>query len=226
MAKSSPPASEESASWLTFTLSGLVGLLLGATGMYFLLLPKLTRSSGNAPASLVSAGATTKPESHLPPPDLTQGQSPALADRTRGNFYYDHQNWSEAIRHYESALKQGSDDADIRTDLGNCYRFTRRPDEALNQYLAAQRMDPAHEFSLFNQGGLYLEDLKQPAKAIAIWQEYLVRFPKGRNVVAAQQLIDQAQGVSPTAAPSRPIPADSTEEARLLRLMTPANSKP
>jgi hypothetical protein len=64
-------------------------------------------------------------------------------------------------------------------------------------------MNPSHEFSLFNQGGLYLEDLKQPEKAVAIWQEYLVRFPTGRNVAAAQQLIVQAQtGTSGVAVPT------------------------
>lgn len=215
-----PPVPAASSAWLPFWLSGLCGLLLGATGMYFLLLPKLPH---NTPLPPPSQMAPDDPGSHLPPPELTAGQAPAEAERTLGNFYYDHQNWPEAIRHYEAALKQGPDSPDIRTDLGNAYRFSHRPEDALAQYAAAQRLNPAHEFSLFNQGGLYLEDLKQPAKAIAIWQEYLVRFPQGSNVAAARQLIAQAGGgsdLSPVPAPSSA--PDAIEEARLLQLIAPA----
>lgn len=226
MAKSQPTPAPSP--WLALMLSGLTGLLLGATGMYFLLLPKLTRPALLPQPPLMAA--PHDPASHLPPPGLTAGMNPALAARTLGNFYYDHQNWPQAISQYESAIQQGSDDADIRTDLGNAYRFSGRPDDALAQYTAAQRMNPAHEFSLFNQGGLYLEELHQPAKAIALWQEYLVRFPQGRNVSAAQQLIAQAQNSSGRALGNAPAPAAAAparaDEERLLRLMQPAASKP
>jgi tetratricopeptide (TPR) repeat protein len=197
MAKSkpTPPAdsrpAESKSFWLPFTMAGIFGLLAGGTGTYLALSPRLH------PPAAALAGATaapTDPASHLPSPDLTAGQTPAQADRTLGNFYYDHQNWPLAIKHYESAISQGSNDADIRTDLGNAYRFAGRPGDALAQYQLAQKMNPAHEFSLFNQGGLYLEEMMQPAKAIEIWNEYLVRFPTGRNVAAARQLIAQTQG--------------------------------
>lgn len=195
MAKSKPaspaatPRPEEKSFWLPFALAGLFGLLAGGTVTYLALSPRL-----RAPAPAAAAPVAADPSSHLPSPDLTAGMAPAQADRTLGNFYYDHQNWPLAIRHYEAAISQGSNDSDIRTDLGNAYRFAHRPDDALAQYLLAQKMNPAHEFSLFNQGGLYLEQLMQPRKAIEIWNEYLVRFPQGRNVAAARQLIAQAQG--------------------------------
>jgi tetratricopeptide (TPR) repeat protein len=229
-APAAPPKSEGS-TWLAFGLMGLCGLLIGSTGTYLLLLPKLQR--GSAVPTVASAAA--EPLAHLPSADLTAGMPPAQADRTLGNFYYDHQNWAQAIRSYEAAIKQGSDDADIRTDLGNAYRFSNRPEEALAQYDRAQRMNPAHEFSLFNQGGLYLEDLKQPQKALEIWHEYLVRFPQGSNVAAAQQLIAQASGlppgsapfmtsatVTPASAPPASTGPSQAEVERLLRLAPPA----
>ena len=196
MAKSKTPLATETTPpaqksfWVPFALAGLFGLLAGATGTYLALLPRL----GAPAATTMAATVADDPTSHLPSPELTAGQTPAQADRTLGNFYYDHQNWSLALKHYEAAIRQGSDDADIRTDLGNAYRFANRPDDALAQYQLAQKMNPAHEFSLFNQGGLYLEQLMQPQKAIAVWNEYLVRFPQGQNVAAARQLIAQAQG--------------------------------
>ena len=184
-----PPPPTPPSSWPMFGLIGLGGLLVGATLMYFALRPGLRPATAE-----VAPVANPDPTAHLPSPELTAGQPPAQADRTLGNFYYDHQNWPQAINHYESAIRQGIDDADTHTDLGNAYRFIGRFDAALAQYTRAQQLNPQHEFSLFNQGGLYLEDLKQPAKAIAVWQEYLVRFPTGQNVLAARQLIAQAQG--------------------------------
>jgi len=206
-----PPA--QKSFWLPFALSGVFGLLVGGTLTYLALQPRL-----RPPSAATAPTVAADPSSHLPSPDLTAGQPPAQADRTLGNFYYDHQNWSLAIKHYESAISQGSNDADIRTDLGNAYRFAGRPDDALAQYQLAQKMNPAHEFSLFNQGGLYLQELMQPQKAVAVWNEYLTRFPQGRNAEAARQLIAQAQGDSSgLALPVTPTGAPSTSEDLILQ---------
>lgn len=188
MAKNQPIERPAPSFWLPFVTVGVVGMLLGATITYLALRPKLQQAREVA-ASPVSH---QDPTSHLPPPELTAGLLPAQADHARANFYYDHQNWPEAIRLYSSAIKQGVENADIHTDLGNAYRFVGRTDDALAEYTHAQQLDPNHEFSLFNQGGLYLEDLHQPAKAVEIWNQYLARFPAGRNVAAARQLIAQA----------------------------------
>jgi tetratricopeptide (TPR) repeat protein len=219
MAKSKPARSVEATSpaqksfWLPFALSGVFGLLAGGTLTYLALQPRL-----RAPAAVATPAVAADPTSHLPSPDLTAGQPPAQADRTLGNFYYDHQNWLLAIKHYESAISQGSNDADIRTDLGNAYRFAGRTNDALAQYQLAQKMNPSHEFSLFNQGGLYLEELMQPQQAVAIWNEYLVRFPSGRNVEAARQLIAQAQGgLAGLKLPATPAGAGSAAEDLILQ---------
>lgn len=221
-APANPPAPSF---WLPFVTIGLFGMLLGATLTYLALRPQL-----QPPAAPPAAPATPNPDptTHVPAPELTAGQPPAQADRTLGNFYYDHQNWPQAIQHYEAAIKQGSDDADLRTDLGNAYRFAGRPDDALLQYGLAQKMNPAHEFSLFNQGGLYLEDLKQPAKAIAVWQDYIARFPEGRNVEAARQLIAQARsGVTGLVLPPPAAPGKSSgTEDLILRQIQAGQTKP
>jgi tetratricopeptide (TPR) repeat protein len=207
---------------------GLFGLLVGIVITYFAIRP---RQPAFAPGASVSPAVTADPASHLPAPGLTAGQPPAQADRTLGNFYYDHQNWPLAIQHYQAAIRQGSDDADIRTDLGNAYRFSGRPEDALAQYRFARNLNPNHEFSLFNQGGLYLEDLKQPGRAVEIWQEYLTRFPNGRNVETARQLIAHAlaeAGTSPlpaTAPPAAaPVPSTPAEDL-ILRQIQAAKSK-
>ena len=200
MTKTKPPAVQPAPSfWVPFAAIGVVGALLGASVTYLALRP----SQHQASAVVAPATAPVDSTSHLPPPELTAGQSPAEADRTLGNFYYDQQNWPEAVKNYRSAISLGLDDANIRTDLGNAYRFTGRADDALAEYRHAQTQDPTHEFSLFNQGGLYLEDLKQPDKAVEIWNRYLVRFPTGRNAAAARQLIIQVRsGAAGMASPT------------------------
>lgn len=217
-----PPAPKSF--WLPFTMAGVFGLLAGGTFTYLALQPRL-RTPAPPPAGTAAAPLPDDPTSHAPSPDLTAGMPPAQADRTLGNFYYDHQNWPLAIRHYEAAISQGSNDSDIRTDLGNAYRFANRPEDALAQYQLAQKMNPAHEFSLFNQGGLYLEQLRQPQKAIEVWNEYLARFPQGQNVAAARQLIAQAQGgASGLALPAPAGGAVSTAEDLILQRIKSAQT--
>ncbi len=218
-----PPS--PSSHWSTILIIALGGVLLGSGVTYVAL------RSAPPPHSHVSAASNPDPTTHRPDPNLTAGQAPAQAARTLGNFYYDHRNWPQAIEHYQAAIRQGSDDADIRTDLGNAYRFAGRPDDALEQYNLAQKMSPAHEFSLFNQGGLFLDDFKQPARAVEIWQEYLTRFPAGRNVDAARLLIARAQGGEgalpppPAAAPPpAPPPVHSAAEQLILKQIEAAKS--
>ncbi|RXK56812.1 tetratricopeptide repeat protein [Oleiharenicola lentus] len=222
-AAAQPPATS---SWLTVGLIACFGALFGAGLMYFALRPRQP-----APET-ITVNLPADPTVHRPDPALTAGKAPAEAARTLGNFYYDHQNWAQAIEHYQSAIRQGSDDADIRTDLGNAYRFSNRPDDALLQYQLAQKLNPAHEFSLFNQGGLYSEAYQQPAQAVEIWQTYLQRFPNGRSASAARQLIAQVQGglpvvpSLPAAGPSpAPTPAASAAENLILRQIEAARTK-
>src|SRR4051812_36999151 len=66
-------------------------------------------------------------------PDLS-GLPAADAAVVRGNLAYDHQRWAQAIREYQSAITNGRDNADVRTDLGNAFRFSGQPEKALEQY--------------------------------------------------------------------------------------------
>jgi tetratricopeptide (TPR) repeat protein len=121
-------------------------------------------------------------------PDVS-GLSAGDAAVVLGNFAYDHQRWSEAIRQYEQAIASGIDTADVRTDLGNAFRFSGQPDKALEQYRIAQRINPQHENSLFNQISLFTEVLNEPARAIPLCQEFIRRFPaSGKVPIVEQQL--------------------------------------
>src|SRR5437762_13734469 len=98
-------------------------------------------------------------------PDVS-GMSVGEAAVTLGNFAYDHQRWPEAVRRYQEAIANGLDNADVRTDLGNSFRFSAQAEQALSQYAIAQKQNPQHENSLFNQISLFTEIMNQPQRAI------------------------------------------------------------
>ena len=120
--------------------------------------------------------------------------SPGEAARTLANWNYDRQNWPHAIEHYEEAIARGTDNPDVRTDLGNCFRFLGRPQKALEQYEIAQKANPMHENSLFNQAGLFAEVLQDDQRALSVAREFIARFPQSPRAESAKQLILQLQG--------------------------------
>ena len=140
-----------------------------------------------------SPGAIAVTERVETPPSV-EHQPPAQAAVTLGNWNYDRKNWPHAIEHYERAIALGEDNADVRTDLGNCYRFLGQPQKALELYQAAQRQNSQHEHSLLNQAGLYAEVLNEPAKAVATAQEFVRRFPQSSGATAAREMIARLNG--------------------------------
>lgn len=125
------------------------------------------------------------------------GTSPTEAAVVLGNFAYDHQRWPEAIRHYQEAIASGIDNADVHTDLGNAFRFSGQPEQALNQYTVAQRLNPQHENSLFNQISLFTETLNQPGRAVPICEEFIRRFPNSDRLPAVREQLARARGMTP-----------------------------
>jgi TPR repeat len=86
---------------------------------------------------------------HPPPPTAFSGTpavsalAPGDATVGLGNFAYDQQRWSEAIRQYRQAIADGADNPDVRTDLGNAFRFSGQPQQALDQYTIAAEIKSA-----------------------------------------------------------------------------------
>ena len=174
---------------LSILLVALVAFALGAGAMWFVL-----RESDSAPAQIGAMKSNAEPRAGEPP-DVSQ-LAPADATTTLANWNYDRQNWSHAIEHYQQAIALGRDNPDVRTDLGNCFRFIGEPQKALDQYEIAQRQDPQHENSLFNQAGLFTEVLHDRKRAEAVAREFIARFPHSPRAEAARKLIGQPGGVT------------------------------
>ena len=164
------------------------GTGVGTTWFFFH--EKYARTPDEPPVFTVVA--TTK-DAGAVPPDVSQ-MSAAQGALTLGNWNYDRKNWKAAIENYRQAIAAGLDKADVRTDLGNAFRFSEEPQKALEQYRIAQKQNPRHENSFFNTATLYTGPLHDTANAILAWREYLQRFPDGEKAATARQfLLDAAE---------------------------------
>lgn len=193
--------------WLMPVFIAVCAAGAGVTGTLLWVQSRAPAASGAASSTWVASapastwggssssgtGAASAQAVHDPPATLTAGMAPAQAALTQGNWFYDHKEWPRAIELYRQAIAQGVDNPDVRTDLGSALRFSGEPQKALEQYRLAQKQNPRHENSLFNQGGVYASDLKQLDKAIVAWRKYLQAFPNGQSVEQARQLIAEAQ---------------------------------
>jgi tetratricopeptide (TPR) repeat protein len=91
-------------------------------------------------------------------------ESPAALLRL-ANLYQDAAMLPQAIDYYERYLKVRSDDANVLTDLGICYRGVREFERAIELFAEAQRVDPRHWQSLFNTVVVAVFDLGQLDRA-------------------------------------------------------------
>ena len=171
----------------------LAAFLLGAGGMWLIMRSSSPGRTGKPPVERLPPSPATEP------PDVSQ-LAPADAARTLGDWNYDRHNWAHAIEHYQEGIADGADNPDVRTDLGNCFRFIDEPQKALEQYQIAQTENPMHENSLFNQAGLYAEVLRDDQRALATAHEFLKRFPQSDRAAAARQLISKLEERNQSAA--------------------------
>ncbi len=162
--------------WAGYVAVGIACAALGSGGTYLALRPALAQAG--------SSRAVT-----------------AQAAQDLGNWYEDHGQWPQAAASYTQAIAGGRDNPDIRTDLGVAYFKSSQPQKALEQYTLAQRQNPAHENSLFNEASAYAV-LGDSARAISIWQQYLQRFPQGQHVADARNFIAQVQAHGPAPTPA------------------------
>ncbi len=128
----------------------VAAFVLGAGGMWVI----MRTSSSGAPEKPVFKRFVPSPNAESPgvsqlasantagPPDVSQ-LTPADAARTLANWNYDRKNWPHAIEHYQEAIARGADNPDVRTDLGNCFRFVGQPQKALEQYRDRPKRKPA-----------------------------------------------------------------------------------
>lgn len=110
-----------------------------------------------------------------------------------GNFYYDAQQYSEAVKYYEQSLKIDPRARDVRTDMATAYHLMGQPDRAIQEYDAVLKIDGKHANALFNEGMVKWQDKKDLNGAIASWKRLLEVHPDYAQRDNVEKLIAQAE---------------------------------
>jgi hypothetical protein len=84
----------------------------------------------------------------------------AVAVMKLANLNFDIRNWGRARDLYNQYLGLHAADADVLNDLGVCYRQLQDYDHALEQFRHAEKLEPTHWKSVFNEV-VVLADLKK-----------------------------------------------------------------
>jgi tetratricopeptide (TPR) repeat protein len=157
---------------LIFTACGfLLGLILGS----MVIGPKLAQSKL---AGASSAETLSAPEAVTNGPAAAPGSMDAMVAVRRqldelkatverepanfaalvqlGNMYMDVSKWPQAAGYYERALKV-REEADVRTDLGVCYRNSGEMEKALESFRAVAAARPGDWQAAFNEAAVLAE---------------------------------------------------------------------
>jgi cytochrome c-type biogenesis protein CcmH/NrfG len=150
-------------------LAGLLG------GTLITLLVKDKSSQQVAPAIPSGSGSPTDYARRIAEAEKIVAMEPGNLNAwiSLGNDYFDTEQAQKAINAYQKALEIEPNNPNILTDQGIMYRKVGWYDKALANFEKAQKLDPKHLQSLYNMGVVYAADLKQPDKAISVWNRYL-----------------------------------------------------
>lgn len=108
-----------------------------------------------------------------------------------GNDYFDTHQPEKAVEAYGKALKLDPKQPDILTDQGVMYRELKDTTKALANFQKAQAIKPNHLQSIFNEGVVYADDLKKPAKAIERWTKVQTLAPNSPDAARAKEAIER-----------------------------------
>jgi Flp pilus assembly protein TadD len=109
------------------------------------------------------------------------------------NLYHDAEMFPQAVEFYERATELVPGDANVLTDLGVCYRGTGQPQKALEAFTRAEKADPKHWQSLFNQVVVYSFDLRQHDQADAALRRLEAVNPEAPGLAKLKQAVEQAK---------------------------------
>jgi tetratricopeptide (TPR) repeat protein len=151
-----------------------------------------------------SADGTAKPDAAQQKEMLDRAVAPLLATLQSdpndfdtlakvGNLYYDGQQYQEAIRYYERAVRIQPRNADVLTDFGTSFWYTGHADDAIAEYEAALKYEPGRASTLFNLGIVKWQGKNDPVGAVHSWEELLQKNPDYPDKQKLQEFIDRAK---------------------------------
>ena len=166
--------------------------------------PSQVANAQPAPAGMQAPSATQQPTpEQLRQMAETQAQ-PLLAQLKTdpnnanllyqiGNLYYDAQQYPDAEKYYQDALRINPKETNVRTDLGTAYHLMGQPDQAIREYDEVLKVDSKHANALFNEGMVKWQDKMDMNGALADWKRLLETNPDFPQRDRVQQMIAQVQ---------------------------------
>lgn len=111
-----------------------------------------------------------------------------------GNLRFDAREYPAAAEAYRRYLALAPPDPDVLTDLGVAYHLMQRPDDALEQFAAAQRLAPDHWQSRFNEVVVLAFDLGRYDEASRVLDELRELQPGNPDVERLAAEVERRRG--------------------------------
>jgi cytochrome c-type biogenesis protein CcmH/NrfG len=190
----------------------VVGLAIG----YFFLGSHATRSIARSNAA--ARAPNTAPTYNGVHPQLTIEQMKQMADveasgliekskaepknagllvQIAGSYQASHQ-FKEAAGYFAKALSLDPNNVSARTEMASCLYYSGDADGAVAQLNQALRSNPKDANALFNIGMIKYRGKKDPAGAVAAWQQLLKTNPNLDRKPIVEQLIAEAKVIVET----------------------------
>lgn len=109
------------------------------------------------------------------------------------NTYYDGQQYSDAVRYYEQAVKIQPNNSDVLTDFGTAIWYMGDANKAISELEIALKYQPGRASTLFNLGIVRWEGKQDPKGAVQAWEELLQKNPDYPDKQKLQEFIDRAK---------------------------------
>lgn len=147
---------------------------------------------GSAPAS--PAAESRAEEVRSLEAYLAANPDDAEATLRLAHLSFDAESWSRCVELYERYLELRPASAAVLSDLGVCYRSTGRLERALELFDRAQRIDPVHWESRFNQAVVLGLDRRDFDGAERVLGELRALRPNDPDVEALAEAIARRRG--------------------------------
>jgi len=203
-AVASTPTAGQWTSAQAYMLS-VICLLIGVAVGYLVRGSAPSQTATAQPQPAVRAGAPTQQPTPEQLRQMAETQAQPLLAQLKsdpnnaallyqiGNLYYDAQQYPDAVKYYQDALRINPKETNVRTDLGTAYHLMGQPDQAIKEYDEVLKVDSKHANALFNEGMVKWQDKMDMNGAIADWKRLLETNPDFPQRDRVQQMIAQVQ---------------------------------
>lgn len=117
-----------------------------------------------------------------------------------GHFYFDAEQYENAIEAYETSLKLDDSRPDVWTDLGVMYRRIGNSKKAVEIFDRALAINPNHVVALYNKGIVLMHDLQETDQALLAWEKVLALKPDAATPAGEplSKIVEQLKKDRPT----------------------------